>query len=266
MNTSSIPPSEQLEDLLAAAAFGTLSESELRELDALIRDNPEARAELASLQSLAADLSYLADERAPSTDLRDRLERAITAEADPQAPPSAPAGTIPFPTPVTSASTDVALDHPAAPKTDTAPKSGTMLTLRPYLWAAAAALVLALVSGILIDRFVLTNDDSGMQEIAFDLTMPVEVPDLTAELLYDPDEQIFMLKMDNMPSAPEGQVYQIWLIDHDGVPQPEGVMDRPVFSVAANREDFAAFAITTEPGPLGSEGPTSDPFFVAPLN
>ena len=97
MNTSSIPPSEQLEDLLVAAAFGTLSESELLELDALIQTHPEAQAELASLQSLAADLSFLAEERAPSADLRNRLEQAITADADPQAPPSAPPGMISCP-------------------------------------------------------------------------------------------------------------------------------------------------------------------------
>ncbi|MDQ3655120.1 MAG: hypothetical protein M3457_08585, partial [Chloroflexota bacterium] len=47
--------------------------------------------------------------------------------------------------------------------------------------------------------------------------------------------------------------------------QPVGVMNRSTFAVPAPRDAYDAFAITVEPAPLGSAGPTTDPFFVAPL-
>lgn len=252
MTLSSNPPhdQDQIADLLAAAAFGSPSESELAELEAILENTPEARAEYASLQMLAADLALIPDERTPSAGLRDRLEQAVTSgTSTPSSPAPAPA----------VAAVPTALPAPSK-------EPGNMRMLRPaYRIAAAAAIVLALIGGILVDRFVLQSEDNDMQEIAYDMTLPDEVPDLSAELLYDPDTEVFMLKTENMPSAPDGQVYQIWLIDHESVPHSMGVMNAAEFAMTANRENYAAFAITTEPGPLGSEGPTSDPFFVAPL-
>lgn len=252
MTISSDPPHDQLSDLLAAAAFGSPSQAELAELEAILEHNPEARAEYASLLALAADLALIPDERTPSAGLRDRLEQAVTAgvSTPPSLAPAPKASAAPQPT--------------ALPAPSEVP--GNVRSLRPaYRIAAAAAIVLALVGGILVDRFILQPEDDGMQEIAYDLTLPVEVPDLAAELLYDPDTEVFMLKTENMPSAPEGQVYQIWLIDHESVPHSMGVMSANDFAMTANRANYAAFAITLEPGPLGSPGPTSDPFFVAPL-
>ncbi|MDQ2621795.1 MAG: hypothetical protein M3Y45_02020, partial [Actinomycetota bacterium] len=79
MNPSSNPPTEYQEDLLAAAAFGTLTESERAEFDALMESSPDFRAEFASLKALTADLALLAPEADPSPALRDRLEQAITS-------------------------------------------------------------------------------------------------------------------------------------------------------------------------------------------
>ena len=104
-----------------------------------------------------------------------------------------------------------------------------------------------------------------MQTIAYELTLSTPIPDLGAELTYDEDAQIFTLQTENMPAAPEGQVYQVWLIDTECRPQPMGVMADPTFAVAADRDNYTAFAITVEPGPIGSAGPTTPPFFVAPL-
>jgi anti-sigma-K factor RskA len=263
MNTSSNPPTEHQEDLLAAAAFGTLTESERAEFESLLESSPGFREEFASLQALTADLALLAPESDPSPAVRDRLEEAISF-----APP------IPQPLPPTDEVIELT-DHagPIPINLSTrranpyeAPKSRMPSTMRPYIWAAAAAVVLALVAGVMLDRIFLQDEDSAppMEEIAFELNVPDD-PGISGELMYDPESHMFMLETENMPAAPEGQVYQVWLIDHEGVPQPKGVMDEQAFVVKADRSDYQAFAITMEPGPLGSTGPTSDPILVAPL-
>jgi anti-sigma-K factor RskA len=262
MHTSSNPPTEYQEDLLAAAAFGTLTASEQAEFDALLQSSPDFRAEFASLQALTADLSLLAPEADPSPALRDRLEQAISsAPPVPEALPptdevielSDQAGPIPI-------NLSTRRSNPYA-----APKSRMPSTMRPYIWAAAAAVVIALATGIMLDRLFLQDEDAApMEEIAFELNVPDD-PGISGELMYDPDSQMFMLETENMPTAPEGQVYQVWLIDHEGVPQPKGVMDEPKFAVMADRSDYEVFAITLEPAPIGSTGPTTDPILVAPL-
>ena len=247
--------------LLGAAAFGTLSAEEGRELQAYLATSEVARAELAQLRIIAGDLSLLVDEREPSPDVRRRIEQAIMAGsragrrqvAAPLAPTTG-SGSVrpleissqPSPTPISKAP-----------------------GWRNYIWAAAASLLIAVLAGVMLDRIFLqeTDDDlDGRQTIAYELTLPAPPPDLSAELTYDPDRQLFVLETENMPDAPEGQIYQIWLIDADG-PKPVGMMARNDSSVAvaANRDDYATFAITVEPGPIGSPAPTTDPFFVAAL-
>jgi anti-sigma-K factor RskA len=141
-------------------------------------------------------------------------------------------------------------------------------TWRNSLLAVAAALLIALSGGIAIDRLFLQNDDDSTNEmtIAFSLTPSTPMPDVSAQLTYDPDSQMFRLQTENMPSAPADHVYQVWLIDQAGVPQPKGVMDEPTFVVAADMHNYQAFAITVEPGPIGSDAPSTEPFFVAPLD
>ncbi len=258
MSTSANPPTEHQEDLLAAAVFGTLTGPERAEFDALMESSPEFRAEFASLTALTADLSLLAPEADPSPALRNRLEQAIAA-----APP--------IPEPVTLMENIVEVSDQSGPipinlSTRRAnPCAAPRARMKPYLWAAAAAVVVAFVAGVILDRLFLQDDDgTSMEEIAFELNVPDD-PGISGELMYDPESQMFVLETANMPAAPEGQVYQVWLIDHEGVPQPKGVMDESSFAVMADRDNYQAFAITMEPGPIGSTGPTTDPILVAPL-
>jgi len=227
------------EALLAEAAFGTLDPDEERALQDMLARSPAARAELASLQELAGNLALLADERAPSPELRNQIEMAITSG---QAPAGSPAAAAP--TPLRTA--------PAPTRISSA-----------WWLAAAAAIVVALVGGVLLDRFVLSDEEPEPDTIAYELTTPM--PDVSAELTYDADSQLFMLTTENLPSAPEGQVYQVWLIDQESVPHPMGVIQSETFAVTADRDDYQVFAITLEPAPIGSAAPSTNPILVAPL-
>ncbi|MDQ3655674.1 MAG: anti-sigma factor [Chloroflexota bacterium] len=244
------------EELLSAAAFGTLSAAEAAEVEAYLATSASARAELAELRMIAGGLTLLADEARPSPDLRNRIEQVVMADAAWARPAQGGRRSLPESNP-----------NEGIVPLSTVPVAGSKRPTplwHPYVWAAAAALVLAIVTGVVLDR-VLLNDDNPATEresIAFNLTTPI--PDLSAALTYDAEDQIFILETENMPAAPPDHVYQVWLIDESGA-QPVGVMNRSTFAVPAPRDAYDAFAITVEPAPLGSVGPTTDPFFVAAL-
>lgn len=247
------------ESLLGAAAFGTLTAEEAVGLRDYLATSDAARSELAQLRVIAGDLALLADEREPSPGLRGRIEQVVRAAPHTEQQEAV----IPA----------VAAEHGGVrPLEFSAQPAPTPIEKAPgwrnYVWAAAASLLIAVLAGVLLDRIFLqaTDDDLESREtIAFELNLPTPVADLSAELTYDPDRQLFVLETGNMPEAPDGQIYQVWLIDETAIATPVGVMLDSSFAVAANRDDYAAFAITVEPGPIGSPAPTTEPFFVADL-
>lgn len=249
---------QQYEDLLGPAAFGTLTAAEAGQVEDFLAMSASARAELAELRIIAGGLALLAEPARPSIDLRNRIEHVVMADM-----------AWMHPTPIGGVARANGESDSGIVPLSTVPAAGAKRPTplwRPYVWAAAAALALAVLSGIALDRLVLNDADSATERetIAYDLTLAAPIPDLSAELTYDADDQLFILETENMPPAPENSVYQVWLIQ-DGVPTPVGVMNQSTFAVPAARDAYQAFAITVEPGPLGSEGPTTDPFFVAPL-
>lgn len=139
----------------------------------------------------------------------------------------------------------------------------------PRQWIAIAAmLIAALLGGTVLGQFlpqIGQDDKPETQTIAIEFTDPSI--NATGELLYLPEEQVFVLEVSGMPPPPEGFVYQAWLIDDD-TPIPVGVMNTETgeFASAGDRDAYQAFAITLEEGPLGNTAPTSDPIMVASLN
>ncbi|MBA2469679.1 MAG: anti-sigma factor [Chloroflexia bacterium] len=249
-------PDRSYEDLLGAAAFGTLDAGEAADLEGYLATSAAARMVLAELRMIASGLPLLVDEVSPSPRLRSRIEQAVLADVAWARP--APRGY----------GRDDGPDDAIVPLSTVPVKGASKPTplWRPYLWAAVAALLLAVLAGVVLDRLLLDAGDPAIarESIAFSLSLSTPVPELRAELVYDPEDQFFILETENMPAAPLDHVYQVWLIDDSG-PQPVGVMNQSRFVVPAPRDAYDIFAITVEPAPLGSTGPTSDPFFVAPL-
>lgn len=256
---------QECQDLLSAAAFGTLTEEE----GILLREHldicPECRRELSELQVIASALPLTLDEIPPSPRLRNRILAVVQHEhrtAEPATITPTPVAErtpadVPDPDPVQAAA--LPAQRPVAMGRPTSIRSR-------YLWATAALVLLSLLAGAAIGRFLLAGDSSSDVEgesIAMRFSTPI--PNVEGELMYLPDQQVFRLTMENMPAAPHDHVYQVWLID-DSRSIPAGVMDRPEFAVAADRAQYDALAITVEPAPIGSADPTTDPIMIAPLD
>jgi len=249
------------QDLLGAAAFGTLTADEQRLLKPHLDGCAECQAELRDFRQIASALAVTLDEREPSLELRDRIEASIRQTSGMSAPePNSwpPRGHIGIPPQESAFAPPVQAPLPPARKP-------TPLRTR-YVWATAAIVLLAVVAGTLAGRLIFADDspeDAG-ESIALQIEPPI--PNASGELTYLPDERVFMLTMHNMPAAPADHVYQVWLIDASG-PVPVGMVDQASgqFAVAADRSRYDTFAITVEPGPLGSQAPTTTPIITAPL-
>lgn len=249
---------EEFQDLLAAAAFGTITDEEWVKLRGHLDECAECQRELGDFQFIAAVLPLTLDERQPELRLRNRILAMVQHEHR-------------SPEPSTATVQPVTRGVPESPAVQEAPRPEPRRAPTPirhgHLWATAALVLLSLLAGAAVGRFLLADEpdpDSEGETIAMRFSTPIL--NLQSELTYNPDQQVLRLTVNNMPPAPADHVYQVWLIDESG-PIPAGVIDTSSgeFAVAADRARYQTLAVTVEPGPLGSVAPTTEPIITAPL-
>ncbi len=231
-------------DLIEAVAFGFASDEERQ----LVLEHAATCAVCdAALQaaSFAADVLPMT---APDIDLPDSVWAGIEARiADTAVPVAEQANISPLRSPASQPS--------ASPS--------------PWRlhWAVAAVLaLLTLAGGIMLGRTVFdTESDAPAQTIA-QVTVTDPSVGASGTVEYIADSGVLKLHMDDMPAAPEGFVYQVWVIDGE-TPVPVGVLDpqSSEFATVSDPNRFQTLAITLEEGPLGNDLPTTDPIVVADL-
>jgi anti-sigma-K factor RskA len=250
----------EYEDMLAAAALGTLTVEEHERLRRHLRTCASCRAAYSRLLSAADTLPLTVEEREPSTALRERLRAQVGAPAWPEAPAAQP---IPpgepdiVPLPLSQIPEQAVLPTPPPRARRIAPG---------WIMIAAAMLLVGLVAGALIGRYLFVDDgEPAGQEVAME--SPTGLPLDDASLTWLPEDEVLRFSAPDLPAPPEGQVYQVWLIaGEDQPPTPVGTVDSAgQFATTVDRDRFDTFAVTVEPGPLGSAEPSSDPVIVAPL-
>lgn len=243
---------EQAAELLEDYILGTLPVDQQEQMDHHLASCAICQEELGPLMSAVQALPFAAPEPdvQMSDDLWDRISRGIAGKE----PRVADTTFVPL-----AEQPDAWTVVPAAPEP-------TRFSSRQWLLVAALMLV-SLIGGALLGQVLprFGEDQPKTQQIAIQFTDPNITA--TGELRYLPDEEIFVLSINDMPAAPEGYVYQAWLIQGDA-PIPAGVMDTSQGELASvgDRSQFDAFAITVEPGPFGNQEPSSDPILVAPLH
>lgn len=253
----------EYEEAIAAAALGNLEPEERELLWAHLVVCESCRASLGSWLSVVDALPTVVEEREPSPALRERLLAQATDSARFRSPRAQPAKADGRPSlgPVR-----LSTDHADA---DQGHRGGGRGFPAKWIAAVAAMLIIGLIGGVVADRTMLDEDDDdntkGGRSVA--LNYPGDISAEDASLNYLPDQGLLYFQSHDLPAPPDGEVYQVWLIAEGSDPSPVGVVDQDTgeFATTLDTDRFDTFAITVEPSPLGSPGPTSDPVVVASL-
>jgi anti-sigma-K factor RskA len=239
---------ERFEDLKDAYVLGALPEEERLEFEQYLAAHPDRQAEVEELSTVAGLLAFSVREQEPSPDLRRRIMDTVEAEA-------------------------------------VQPRTSQHRSWLSRLWeavgprdlalAAAAVLAVGLFSwGMLLQGEVrdLQGRVQSLQSQPQDRSQGPQMialggagteQGIKAELVTLEGDRA-VLVAENMPPAPEGKTYQIWVIKGD-TPKPSGLFEPREDSVAAVVENPVegadAVAVTVEPEG-GSRKPTTDPMLV----
>ena len=245
---------ERFRDLAAAYALGALTDEERREFEAYLAEHPELRAEVKELSETAGLLALAPQEYEPPPDLRRNLLERVGAT------------------------------HEASLADRPRRRAGLGTLLGPGGLAAAAAVVAVLV-GLFAWNLSLQNSNEALRTDVQELrgergALQAEVEERRTYELQGSGaaseargevavigEGRAVLVAEDLPPAPEGQVYETWVL-RDGVPEPAGLFEPrdglAATTVEAPLEDADAVAVTLEPDG-GSPMPTSDVLLTAPL-
>ena len=272
---------EDGQELAALYALGALSQHEARAFESHLHDGCDAcKAEIEKFESVVGTLGFSTEPAAPPAYLRDLLAARIDKEKQGQADKDLQtASVIPFPERAKSTR-----QLPAASR----PSHG----LRLLPWAVAASLLIALAYTIMSwqterkNRQELLNETAELRDklnresarekelaqinavLGSPQTRTIKLdgqqgvaPSAAAKVYWDISENRWVVSAD-LPPAPAGKVYQLWIITPSEQKLSVGLIEPDdkghgftVFDISANVNEIAAAAITLEPKG-GSEEPT----------
>ena len=249
---------ERFEDLKDAYVLDALPEEERRSFEEFLAAHPERQAEIDELGAVAGLLAFSPEEREPPPELRERIMEVVEAEA---APRRGRRGSV------------------------FAGLAG-YIGARGLAFGAAALLLIGLLSWNLLlqgqvedlqgqvqssqnqveDLQAQVRDAQNQQTQTVQLSGTWADQGTDAEVASISDERL-VLVADNLPSVPEGQTCQIWVIKGDvpesgGLFQPGGTETAAPITTPIKKGD--TIAVTVEPAG-GSEQPTTDPVLSAEL-
>ncbi|MCI0544185.1 MAG: anti-sigma factor [Actinobacteria bacterium] len=217
----------EMHDLVAAYALDALDPEEERAFEAHLETCPSCQAELALLRAGAADVAGSVATRPPA-----HLKERVMAATEPEVVP-------------------IQLARARRP-------TGWLLGV-----AAAAALIVggvwAATSGGEEDLVAAVLEATDAQ------TIDLETANGSVRFVYSTSLEAGVFDGERLDSVGSEELYQLWLIGADAVPESAGVFepgDREV--LVEGIETGLALAMTVELAP-GVGAPTSDPLFVTEL-
>ena len=249
---------EIFEDLKDAYVLDALPEEERRSFEEYLAAHPERQAEIDELGAVAGLLAFAPHQQEPPPELRRRIMEVVEAEA--------------------------------APRRDRRESMFARLVgyigARGLAFGAAALLLIGLLSWNLLlqgqvedlqgevrssqgqvnDLQAQVEDAQAQQTQTIQLSGTWANQGADAEVASIDADRIILVA-DNLPSVPEGQTCQIWVIKGD-VPEPSGLFqpgsEETAAPVTTPLKKGDTIAVTVEPAG-GSELPTSDPVLSAEL-
>jgi anti-sigma-K factor RskA len=253
---------EIFEDLKDAYVLDALPEEQRRDFEDYLASHPERQAEIDELGSVAGLLAFAPQEQEPSPQLRSRVMELVESEASPRRTRREPVFA----------------------------RFWEYFGARGLALGAAALLVVGLLSwNLLLQGQVddlhgeVQNAQGQVQELqgqvreARDQRQLQQTPTIAlagswadqganAEVAAINKNRVILVAK-NMPSVPDDQTCQIWVIKGDvpepsGLFQPDGNMTATPITNSIKKAD--TIAVTVEPAG-GSEQPTSEPVLQAKL-
>ena len=240
--------SERFEDLKDAYVLGALPEEERLSFEDYLAAHPERQAEIDELGALAGLLAFSPQEQEPSPELRSRVMEVVEAEAEPR----------------------------RVRRRSALAKVGDYLGVRTLALGAAALLVIGLLSwNVLLQDQVQdlqgqVEDARNQRQVQQSRTIELQgswaEQGANAEVAFIRKNRVILVAK-NMPSVPEDQTCQIWVISDDepkpsGLFQPDGNMTAAPITNSITKADV--IAVTVEPSG-GSKKPTNDSVLLAEL-
>lgn len=271
---------EEGQELAALYALGALTQQEARAFESHLQDGCAAcKAELEDFESVVGAIGFSTIPSDPPADLRDLLAVRIDKEKQEQSGKELQSSSvIPFPERTKSTSQAPAASRPS-------PRLG----LLP--WAIAASLLIALAYTIVSwqterkNRQAMSVETAELRDklnrggarekelaqINAVLESPQKstiklggqevAPSASANVYWDVADKRWVVSAD-LPPAPAGKSYQLWIITPDGQKVSVGLIEQDdkghgftVFDISSNVNDVVAAAITLEPKG-GSPQPT----------
>jgi len=235
-------------DWAGAYVLDALAEDEARAFEAHLRTCSACRLEVNELRQVADVLPLAVERVEPSPALRDRILTEVRATEHPLYGSDAPGG----PTPIRSRGMESRLRRPVA-----------------WLGAAAAALIIGLGAwNISLQQQVNTRsspasvaDYLAHGARAWPVTGTSIAPSAAGTLVQPRNDANAVFVFAGLPRSPANKVYQVWLM-RGNRPTSAGT-----FSVSAPGTQiihllhpatgYQITAVTVEPGPDGSRGPTT---------
>ena len=264
----------EFEELAAGYVLGALEPDDEQDFRRHLDDCAACEANVRELEAVAGELAYAA----PPVDPPDTLWAGIRREIQPEA---ARPGAVP------ETPREAAPQAPRARQAPQTPRAGTgrrRPRLLPGLAAAAALLLVAVLSvwnlnlrdenAAIRDRVAaleratqLANDPNAFLVTLDDAPAPEGAQ---ATVIASSAQDRGVLLVESLPRLARGRVYELW-----GVPQGDfDKAEKALVFVPLRRQGVQAlefevpiqpgtvFAITDEPGPDGSEKPTTNPLLV----
>ena len=245
---------ERFEDLKEAYVLGALPEEERLEFERYLLEHPQRQTEVNELGAIANLIALAPQQQEPSPELRSRIMDTVEAEAPhPRVPPRA---------------------H----RRSWLAGLWEAVGIRDLALAGAAVLVVGLFSWSMLLQGEVQDLQGRVQGLQAQVQNQSQGPQMIAlggagaeqgaraELVTLEGDRA-VLVVEDMPPAPEGKTYQIWVIKGD-TPQPSGIFEPKGDSIAAvvekPVEGADAVAVTVEPEG-GSKKPTTDPMLVGEI-
>ena len=249
---------ERFEDLKDAYVLDALPEEERRSFEEFLAAHPERQAEIDELGALTGLLAFSPEVQEPPPELRERIMEVVEAEAAPR----------------------------RERRGSALARLAGYIGARGLAFGAAALLLVGLLSWNLLlqgqvddlqgqvqssqsqvdDLQAQVRDARAQQTQTVQLSGTWADQGANAEVASISDDRI-VLVADDLPSVPEGQTCQIWVIKGD-VPEPGGLFQpgptETAAPITAPIKNGDTVAVTVEPAG-GSEQPTTDPVLSAEL-